>query len=142
MGLGCLAWVVWCGLFGPGMFGVGCLGLGYFVLGYLGRLPSRCEVAVGDLPIAHDRQHRAVGIHMLAPIEQYHAEHATDADLAAERALMQKDLAALAAAQGVQPPPAAPGSVVCQGEEPQGEEPQAQGKAGAKQPAAKMGRLH
>ena len=59
-------------------------------------------------------------------------------------------VATLAAAQGVQPPPAAPGSVVCQGGEPQGEAPgsasgsvvRAAATAPAEQPPAKMGRFH
>ena len=34
------------------------------------------DVTVRDLPIAHDKQHRA-------PIEQFQAEYATDADVAA-----------------------------------------------------------
>ena len=110
-----------------------------------------CSVDLRGLPIAHDQQHRAVGMRMRGPIERYQAEDARDDDLAAERARIQEQLdrfatraaaralgeeseedaepepqseedaepepqpedvtrrvPTLAAAQGVQPPPAAP----------------------------------
>ena len=85
----------------------------------------RCDVDLRGLPIAHDQQHRAVGIQMLGPIEPFEAEHAADADIAEERARMQKEqgrAATLAAMQG---------------EEPQGEEPSvaaASGSASASAP--------
>ena len=85
-----------------------------------------CEVDHrSGLPIAHDKEHRAVGIHMLAPIKPFKEEREADANLAKERARMQEErgrLATLAAAQG---------------EEPQGEEPSvaaASGSASASAP--------